>query len=143
MSDNRNQFHRRSFLGMTTAAAAASALAAPTLVPRSVLAEEGRPGANDRVTVGCVSTGHRARLLMEQLPEAARLVAVADCNLPQALQLKKEKGADWATYGSHYPLLDRKDIDAVIIAGQEYQRDGREEHLRDQKAIHGEPPLFT
>jgi predicted dehydrogenase len=107
---------------MSTAAAAVSAFAAPTFVPRSVLAEQDRPGANDRVTVGCVSAGHRARLLMEQLPEAAMLVAIADCNLPQALRFKQKKEADWAIYGSHYPLLDRQDIDAVIIAGQEYQR---------------------
>ena len=38
------------------------------------------------------------------------------------LRFKNEKRADWAIYGSHYPLLDRKDIDAVIVAGQEYQR---------------------
>jgi predicted dehydrogenase len=122
MSHQNHQFHRRSFLRMTTGAAAVSALAVPTIIPRSVLAAPGRPGANDRVAVGCVSAGGRARLLMEQLPETARLVAIADCNLPQALRFKKEKGADWAIYGSHYPLLERKDIDAVIIAGQEYQR---------------------
>lgn len=122
MSRQNDPLHRRSFLRMTTGAATVSAFAVPTIIPRSVLAAPGRPGANDRVAVGCVSAGYRARLLMEQLPEAARLVAIADCNLPQALRFKKEKGADWAIYGSHYSLLDRKDIDAVIIAGQEYQR---------------------
>ncbi len=49
-------------------------------------------------------------------------MAIADCNLPQALQFKKEKNGNWDIYGSHYALLDRQDIDAVIIAGQEYQR---------------------
>jgi predicted dehydrogenase len=107
---------------MTTGVAAVSAFAVPTIIPRCVLAAPGRPGANDRVAVGCVSAGGRARLLMEQLPETAKLIAIADCNLPQALRFKKEKGADWAIYGSPYPLLERKDIDAVIIAGQEYQR---------------------
>ena len=107
---------------MTTGAAVVSGFAVPTIIPRSALAAPRRPGANDRVAVGCVSAGYRARLLMEQLPEAARLVAIADCNLPQALRFKKEKGADWAIYGSHYSLLDRKDIDAVIITGQEYQQ---------------------
>jgi predicted dehydrogenase len=107
---------------MTSGAAATAVLGAPTFVPQSVLGAAGRPGANERVTIGCISAGHRARLLMEQLPEAATLVAIADCNLPQALRFKNEKRADWAIYGSHYPLLDRKDIDAVIVAGQEYQR---------------------
>ena len=122
MSHKKNPLNRRNFLRLTSAAVAASTFAAPTIIPRSVLAGAESPGANDRVTVGCVSAGGRARLLMEQLPEAARLIAVADCNLPQALRLKKEKGAKWDVYGSHYALLDRRDVDAVIIAGQEYQR---------------------
>jgi len=119
MSAQPARFPRRRFLNL---AVAGSAMAVPTIIPRSALAQGNRPGANDRVRVGCISAGPRARLLMEQLPESAELVAVADCNLPQALQFRKEKQASWAVYGSHYPLLDRKDIDAVIIAGQEYQR---------------------
>ena len=142
MSHKKNPFDRRDFLRMSTAAATVSALAAPTFVPRSALAEKDRPGANDRVTVGCVSAGHRARLLMEQLPEAAMLVAIADCNLPQALRFKKEKGTDWAIYGSHYPLLDRKDVDAVIIAGQEYQRVLPCIHaVQADKDVYAEKPL--
>jgi predicted dehydrogenase len=120
---NRNVLSsRRSFLAATGATAAGAAFALPTIISRSALATGTRPGANDRVRVGCISAGYRARLLMEQLPESAELVAVADCNLAQALQFRKEKSASWEVYGSHYPLLDRQDIDAVIIAGQEYQR---------------------
>ena len=111
------RLNRRHFL-----AAGSAALALPTLIPRTVLAQGDRPGANDRVIVGCVSAGFRARLLMEQLPPAGQLVALADCNLPQALEYRKKRGTDWAIYGSHYPLVDRKDIDAVIITTQEFQR---------------------
>jgi predicted dehydrogenase len=113
---------RRDFLTATSVAAAGTVISLPTIIPRSAFASGRRPGANDRIRVGCISAGQRGRLLMEQLPESAELVAVADCNITQALQFRKEKAATWAVYGSHYPLLDRKDIDAVIIAGQEYQR---------------------
>ncbi len=109
-------------LAATAVASAAAAFAVPTFVPRTAMAQGKKPGANDRVIVGCVSAGGRARLLMEQLPEGAQLVALADANMPQALDFKKQKNADWDIYGSHWPILDRKDIDAVIIAGQEFQR---------------------
>ncbi len=112
-----HRIDRRRFLALGSAA-----ITLPTLIPRGVLAQGDRPGANDRVIVGCVSAGFRARLLMEQLPPAGQLVALADCNLPQALEYRKQRGADWAVYGSHYPLIARKDIDAVIITAQEFQR---------------------
>ena len=121
MSSQPKSIHRRRFL-CTTSSVATSAFALPTIIPSSALASIRRPGANERVRVGCISAGQRARLLMEQLPESAELVAIADCNIAQALKFRKEKQANWDIYGSHYPLLDRKDIDAVIIAGQEYQR---------------------
>ncbi|MGL4943225.1 MAG: Gfo/Idh/MocA family protein [Thermoguttaceae bacterium] len=117
---------RRDFLSGTSVATAAvisgAAFAVPTFVPREVFAQGARPGANERITVGCVSAGGRARLLMEQLPETAQLVAVADANFPQVVEWKKVKNADWDLYNSHWPILARKDIDAVIIAGQEFQR---------------------
>ncbi|MGL6225558.1 MAG: Gfo/Idh/MocA family protein [Thermoguttaceae bacterium] len=118
---SKSQFSRRQFFA-ATAAISAAAYAVPTLISRSALAQGTRPGANDRITVGCVSAGGRARLLMEQLPEGADLVALADANMPNALDFKKQKNANWDIYGSHWPILDRKDIDAVIIAGQEFQR---------------------
>lgn len=112
---------RRGILVASTVASAA-AFMTPTFIPRSVMAQGSKPGANERIIVGCVSAGGRARLLMDQLPESAQLVALADANMPQALSFKKERKANWDIYGSHWPILDRKDIDAVIIAGQEFQR---------------------
>ena len=113
----------RRVFGMTTAlTAAGSVFTIPTFIPRTVMAQGKKPGVNDRIRIGCVSAGGRARLLMEQLPEDGELVALADCNMPQALGFRKEKNANWDIYGTHYPLLDRKDIDAMIIAGQEFQR---------------------
>jgi predicted dehydrogenase len=76
----------------------------------------------NRIRVGAIGVGNRGRLLLEQLPEDAELVALCDCNLPQAEAFKKKKGADWKVYQDYRELLDRGDIDAVIVATGDFQR---------------------
>ena len=51
----KNTLSRRQFL----AAASTAAVVAPLIIPRSVLAQNGRPGANDTVTVGLIGMGGR------------------------------------------------------------------------------------
>ena len=115
-----NRPTRRQFLATT--AATASALAVPTIIPRTALAAPGRPGANDRVTVGAIGVGGRAALLLQQLPEGGQIVALADCNLPRAEAFKAKAKADWPVYQNYHKLLERKDIDAVIVATGDFQR---------------------
>ncbi len=45
----------------------------PLILPRAV------KGANDRIRVGVIGVGNRSNLLIDQLPEGAEIVAVADC----------------------------------------------------------------
>ena len=117
----KHAYNRRTFLA-SGATALASSIAFPTLIPRAALARGNRPGANDRIVVGAIGCGFRARLLMDQLPEDAQLVAIADCNINQAFKFRAERGAKWDIYGGHNRIVDRKDIDAVLMTGQEYQR---------------------
>ncbi len=117
----KGPFNRRNFL-IGSAAAVGSSFALPMFVPRTVFAQGDRPGANERVIVGAIGCGFRARLLMDQLPECAQLVAIADCNINQAFAYRKEKNANWDIYSGHNRIADRKDIDAVVMTGQEYQR---------------------
>ena len=70
----------------SAALGAAGAMAVPYLIPSGVLAADGTPGANELITVGAIGVGGRATLLLEQLPEAAQIVALCDCNLPRAEQ---------------------------------------------------------
>jgi len=114
-------FNRRRLL-MGGAAAITGSVALPMFVPRTVFAQGDRPGANGRIVVGAIGCGFRAQLLMDQLPEVAQLVAIADCNINQAFKFRKERNAKWDIYGGHHPIVERKDIDAVIMTGQEYQR---------------------
>jgi predicted dehydrogenase len=104
------------------AAAAAGAVAAPTIIPADVLGAPGKPGANERIRVGTISCGGRVSLLVNQLPELGRIVAVCDCNLPRAHAFREARKANWRVYQNYHKLLECKDIDAVIIGTQEFQR---------------------
>ncbi len=97
-------------------------IGAPLFIPRSVLGGNGQPGANERVGVGAIGVGGRATLLLEQLPEDGQLVALCDCNRPRAEVFKKNKQGSWPIHEDYRELLDRKDIDAVIVGTGEFQR---------------------
>lgn len=101
---------------------AAGAIAAPTIISRSALAAPGETAPSDRITVGAIGVGGRASLLLEQLPESAEIVALCDCNLPRVEDFKNKAGSDWPVYQDYRELLDRQDIDAVIVGTGEFQR---------------------
>jgi predicted dehydrogenase len=124
MQHHLTQSHRvsrRHFLGTTTAALAATAGGAPLFVARRTAAF-GQTSANERIRVGAIGVGGRAALLLQQLPESAEIVALCDCNLPRAEAFKAKNKASWSIYQDYRKLLDRKDIDAVIVATGEFQR---------------------
>ncbi len=64
MATRREALTRRQFLAHQ-AALTAGLLSMPTIVPASVLAAPGRPGANDRIGVGYIGAGRRANQLMD------------------------------------------------------------------------------
>lgn len=113
---SRRQLLKRGIVGSLTA------VAAPYLIPRGVLAADGKPGANERITVGAIGVGGRASLLLEQLPGESQIVALCDCNLPRAEAFKAKKQANWPVHQHYRELLERKDIDAVIVGTAEFQR---------------------
>lgn len=101
-----------------------------------------RAATSDRIRVGAIGIGNRGRLLLEQLPEDAELVAICDCNLPQARGFKKQKGGDWKVYQDYRQLLDRADIDAVIVATGDFQRALPSIHAcQAGKDVYAEKPL--
>ena len=117
MTQRTRTVRRREFLK-----AAAATVACPYLISSSALGQAGRPPASERITVGAIGIGFRAHLLLEQLPAGGQIVALCDCNLPRAEKFKAEKKANWKIYQHYQELLDRKDIDAVIVATAEFQR---------------------
>ncbi len=79
-------------------------------------------GANDRITVGVIGVGFRANLLIDQLPKPGQIAALSDCYLTRAEEAVAKRGAKWDVYQDYRRILDRKDIDAVIIATQDFDR---------------------
>ncbi len=116
------KMRRRRFLQSMGGGLASSAIGIPWIISRRALAAPGQPGANDRISVGAIGVGGRATLLLQQLPETAQIVALCDCNLPRAEAFKAKLQGNWPVYQDYRQLLERKDLDAVIIATGEFQR---------------------
>lgn len=114
---NRRRFIHRSVWGL-----AAGTIGIPTLISPRALAAPGSPGAADRISVGAIGVGNRATLLLDQLPESAQIVALSDCNVPRAETFKAQRNGPWPIYQDYRALLDRPDIDAVIVATGDFQR---------------------
>jgi NADH/NAD ratio-sensing transcriptional regulator Rex len=75
-------------------------------------------GANERVRIGAIGTGSRGQALLGALNRAAStdIVAICDVYKPHLITTKAAHAPDAEEYGDHRALLDRKDVDAVIIA---------------------------
>lgn len=116
-----NELSRRQLLTFGIAGTAGM-IAAPYVIPSGVLAADGRPGANERITVGVIGVGGRANLLIDQLPEQGRIAAVADCLLARCHDAAKARKANWRIHQDYHKLLDEKDIDAVIVATPDHGR---------------------
>lgn len=119
---------RRQFLKATAAF--------PAIVPWSAF------GANDRITVGVIGAGNRANLLMDQLPPPGQIAAVADCYLQRAEDAAAKRKKNWDVYQDYRKILDRKDIDAVIVATHDHGRVLPSIHAcQAGKDVYAEKPL--
>src|SRR3954470_14149373 len=110
MSNTSDPSSRRRFLGVS-AGAATALLAGWRPAPSSAL------GASDRIRVGVIGTGGRARGLMRQLKElpGQEIVAVCDVYEPRMLEAADIAGGAAAKAADYRRLLDDKQIDAVLI----------------------------
>ena len=120
---------RRTFLKQTTALTAS--LTIPTLIPRGVLAQDGKPGANDRIIIGFVGTGGRARGLMNHIPkERGKIVAVSDFWRQKMIDCVNEKkanglieeGENWNMYNSDIEMFEHEKLDCVFVITQDHCR---------------------
>jgi len=105
---------RREFLN--SCAAIASGSAATAIGPAR--ASERAAGANERIRIGWIGCGGRGTFVARcfQQSAGAEIVAVCDVYQPQAEKARAWLGPGVATHGDFRRLLDRKDIDAVLIA---------------------------
>jgi predicted dehydrogenase len=114
MTPKSASWNRRRFLG-TTLGGAALALR-PTLTSAAAL------GANDRIRIGVVGTGGRARYLMRLLKDlpGCALVAVSDVYEPRLLEAAEIAEAGAAKHADYRRVLDDKDVHAVVIGSPDH-----------------------
>ncbi|MCX6892285.1 MAG: Gfo/Idh/MocA family oxidoreductase [Verrucomicrobia bacterium] len=117
---------RRAFL--KKAAAAAAAVGATSFLKTPVYGQTQAPsggkviGANDRINVAYIGTGKQGMLhvtLQKKFASDNNIAQVAVCDLYQRhLDASREATgvAETETFRDHRKLLERKDIDAVVVA---------------------------
>ncbi len=105
---------RRSFLSKSAMLGAAG-FGMPYIIPSGVLAMNGNPGANDRIVIGGIGVGRQGLPVIDSLSNLhTRVAAVADVDLNQANAVAERYDAE--AYQDYRALLDRDDIDAVVVA---------------------------
>ncbi len=130
------QMDRRTFVGGAVRAGL-GALAAPVVSSRVL-------GANDRVVMGIIGAGgmgrgHMKRFLNQGGMEWAAVCDVYEPNLEAGLQIA---GAQAKGHRDHRELLDRKEIDAVLISTPEHwHHDHLIDALRAGKDVYCEKPM--
>lgn len=141
----RNQIiSRRAFIKR-----AATAIAAPYIVPSSVLGKDSQPAPSNRITMGLIGLGsmgmrHVKGFLQE---DDCRIVAVCDVDAGRRRAASKEINKHYnsrgcAQYNDFRELISRSDIDALCISAPDHWHSipviiG----ARAGKDIYGEKPL--
>jgi len=116
------QVSRRSFLrsGM---AAATTVLAAPYIIPSSVLSKAGSTPPSEKLTMGAIGIGgqgmHNLRNFLTC--EDLRILAVCDVDTNHRIRAKNTVDSaygnkDCSAYNDFYEILTRKNIDTLMIA---------------------------
>ena len=114
-STTRREFAKRTSI-------ASLAMGVPLFVSSHVLGRDNNSGANEQILIGFIGTGSRARQLMDQMPKAGRIVAIADCYQKRMTETLKEKGTNWRTYQDYRRMLDDEQLDAVVVATPDHGR---------------------
>jgi len=121
MKSSVPRVHRRRFI--QTAVGAGLALAAPPFIPGAALGKDGATPPSEKITLGGFGLGGRGAYVLKYFLEEpdVRFLAVADAKLARREAVKKIAdehygNRDCVTYRDFHDLLDRKDIDAVLIA---------------------------
>ncbi|HEY2413533.1 MAG TPA: Gfo/Idh/MocA family oxidoreductase [Pirellulaceae bacterium] len=122
MQSTSRTLGRRKFLKSALGAAAAAATA-PTFIPASAIGRDGQVAPSERVIVGGIGIGNRGTYDLGCFLEQKDVQFAAVCDVKEQRRIAVKKRAD-ELYGNQSclmfrdfrELLDRGDIDAVLIA---------------------------
>jgi len=135
--------NRRDFL-KKAAKGVGFGLVTPYVISSGVLSAPGRPGANDRIALGHIGLGRRGTGLVRLFAREAstRSIAVADPDAKRRASAAGVVGKGCAAYTDYRDLLDRKDIDAVVIATPDHWHALQSIHACEaRKDVYCEKPL--
>ena len=122
MTKQDRKVPRRTFLKTAGATAAAGvALGAPQVIPSGVLAAPAKQGANDRLTFGHIGVGgmggyHLSDMRGRMDRGEVNIAAICDVDENRLKDRSKMAGPQADVYRDYRYILQRKDIDAVVIA---------------------------
>lgn len=121
---SKNPWTRRDFIRASTGAAAVGATAGYTLLqPKPLWASQQSVAPSDRVRFAAIGTGIRGCILLDaslRVP-GAECVAVSDLYDTRHLSAEQALKKSVPFSRDYRAILDRKDVDAVIIAVQDHQ----------------------
>lgn len=114
---SKTKINRRTFIKTASAASIA-----PMILPSGVLAQNGRPGANDKLVIGQIATGGQGRAHANFLAGRDDVQVAAVCDVDEK---HRQMGIDFTGgkaegYNDYRKLLERKDLDAVLIAAPDH-----------------------
>ena len=122
MSKKGPQVPRRRFL-QTAVTAAGAAVMAPMIIPSSALGRDGAVAPSERIVIGGIGIGNRGTYDLGCFLEQKDVQFTAICDVKEARRVAVKKIADekygnedCKMYRDFRELLDRSDIDAVLIA---------------------------
>ena len=153
MSKQKTTLSRRNF--MKASAAASAVIAAPTIVPSTVFAQDNdsTEPPSERINLGFIGTGSRGMAHVNGLTGRPNVQAVAACDVDEKhlarakdtiIQKNKRlgRGEDCQTTKFYEEIIARKDIDAVCITTPDHWHTKiAVEALRSGKDVYCEKPL--
>ncbi len=109
--------NRRKFLSSLTCAAV-STFAAPSIVRAGAIASAQGPSASDRVSIGFIGVGGMGSGHLGGYARNPKYPAVAICDVDASRREEAARGVgpECGKHNDYRELLDRKDVDAVVIA---------------------------
>ncbi|MBN1854981.1 MAG: Gfo/Idh/MocA family oxidoreductase [Pirellulales bacterium] len=121
MSQQTKPLNRRQFV--KAMAGASTLLAVPHVIPGSALGKDGAVPPSERIVLGGIGIGGRGTYDLGCFLEQPDVQFVAVCDVKEARRVavkqladQKYQNRDCAMYCDFRELLDRSDIDAVLIA---------------------------
>ncbi|MCA9265031.1 MAG: Gfo/Idh/MocA family oxidoreductase, partial [Planctomycetales bacterium] len=146
MSEQTRGVPRRTFLQATGSAVTAGAVVAPTVIPSGVLGASDNLGANERLTfahigVGGMGGSHLRDMAKRQQRGEVNIAAVCDIDEKRLRNASRVAGPQADCYRDYRYILERDDIDAVVIATPDHWHAVQMVHAADSgKHVYVEKP---